>query len=210
MPLAFQTMETGYLFVQLDTPRLILTPITRQNLSEYLSLLGSQENMEHYATGTPWDEERIESRVKAWSLRWQQGNPFSSFVVRLKSTNEMIGHIILTFGDKSGSAELAYVLHKRFWHLGYGKEMLTHFVSDYLPALILRDYRINGHEFAELLATSIPENTYSIRLLQSIGMQKIGEEFSYGHNKLIFFKTCKNIIESSDANDLYKTHCFAG
>ena len=106
----------------IETPRLILRPIEKQDYVFYQKLFSNPIIMKHYLHGT-WSKERLENRFNNWCHRWEE-NLFSAFVIIDKNSKEKIGHAILGHGSfqkklYGGYPQLAYIIAPPYWNAKY-------------------------------------------------------------------------------------------
>ena len=92
-------------------------------------------------------------------------------------SGELIGDTGLGLIEGVGTeVELGYTLGPRWWGRGYATE----------AACAVRDYGLGELALAELLALVRPANAASIRVLEKIGMERVGTRQAYGAEHLVF------------------------
>lgn len=109
----------------IETERLILRKLRREDLPLYYSRLWSQEAVSRYMLWQPHKtpEESAASLDKAFH-RYETGEAIR-FCIALKETDELIGTIdLLRFQWEEKSCSFAYMLGESFWGKGYGTEAL--------------------------------------------------------------------------------------
>ncbi len=191
----FEYDKDNHLTVIIGTERLDMCSVATSDLDNYKHLLGKAENMVKYTYGKPYDAQKTQECVDTWAKRWEQDNPFSSFVVSKNDTEEFIGTVVLGHTQRPGSSELAYIFDHKFWGQGYGKESVVAIVKEYAPALVKKDYRILGNTFTSIEATTRPDNEASVKVLEAAGMRKISEHEKFGHNRYNFFVTLDELMQ---------------
>lgn len=160
----------GELFIKLETKRLIALSISEDHLEEVKSLYADKDVMAKFGDGKPRSPERTEVLVRLWISRWQQGDPRGGFVVYSKEEEKLIGVIISGKGDLSDESEVAYLLHVSSQGKGFGTEIITALVRDYVPWMKKNSNEIfNGDSLKYLVATSSPDNPASWKILDKLG-----------------------------------------
>ena len=107
----------------IETPRLILRKLRREDVSLYYARLWSQEAVARYMLWQPHKtiEESAASIEKV--LRRYETGESCRFCIALKETDELIGIIdLLRFDEAEKSCSFAYMLGADFWGKGYGTE----------------------------------------------------------------------------------------
>jgi RimJ/RimL family protein N-acetyltransferase len=179
----FSLDERDALVVTIDTERLHIRSVedSERDYSSYATLFGDPEVMSKFATGQTKTREEMETRVKeVWAKRWHQNDPYSGLAVFKKDTDDFLGHVIIGHGDAAGQSELAYLFMKNHWGKGFGTETVTAVVKEYAPATVKEGYTLEGKTLEKITATARPDNPGSVKILEKVGMHKIGEEEKYG------------------------------
>ena len=114
----------------------------------------------------PTDEATVRSRVARWA-QFSESTEHMFFAVCLEG--EMIGYI--AFNERETGHEIGYSFHSSIHGKGYAKEALC---------ALLERLRVLG--FTRFTAGTALNNTPSVRLLESLGFAKSGEE------KVSFYK----------------------
>ena len=168
--------------VEIETTQLRLRSVSESDLSAYHTLYTDAKTMQKFTDNEErlqkmgedaWKGQQMENiakRVALWVKRWNvEHDPFTAFVILKKDSWEMIGHIVAGHGDNPGESELAYIIHERHWHKGYGKEAVGAIVLQYLAALRENEALVDGAPFKTVTATTRLENLYSARILENYG-----------------------------------------
>lgn len=190
-----RNLETNQLNVTITTERLMIESTQPAHLNHYKKLFMNAENMLKVMDGNPWSENNIGKRHEQWVAYWRNDNPFSSFAVLKKDTEEFIGHVVLEETNQPGSAELAYAFDKQFWGKGYGKEIIPIIVQKYAPELVKRDYKVSGESLKRIEATARPDNPASINLLKAAGLKKFSEKPKWGQLRHFFYRNICDFTE---------------
>lgn len=98
--------------------------------------------------------------------------------VRLKDLEKIIGSGFIFPDEKIGHYEIAYCIHKNYWRMGYGSEVV---------ALLIR--WIKEHGGTEVTAEVAKENTASNELLKKAGFEIVGESEFKKYNMSICFES---------------------
>ena len=112
-------------FRTLETPRLILRALSREDIPAYYARLGSSEDVTRYMLFQPHRDisESVASIEKA-ICRYETGKCYR-WAITLKESNELIGILEpLRFDEEKDSCSFAYMLGKDFWGRGYATEAL--------------------------------------------------------------------------------------
>ena len=170
------------LAVAIDTERLHIRPVASGDLDSYAALYGDKDVMGKFATGETKDRAYVENRINnCWVKRWSQKDPYSALAaVKNDGTDDFVAHVVLGHGDEAGSSELAYFVTKHLWSQGYGKEAVQSVVEEYAPATVKEGYLLEGKALTKITATARPDNPASVKILEKVGMVKVGEEEKYG------------------------------
>lgn len=107
---------------QITTRRLHLRLLQSDDLN-YLDPLHSDSQVLQFFPGGTQSREQTEARIADFITHFEQhGTP--NFMVFTVESNEFVGRCGFAVLD-SGEIEAGYVLHKKFWGLGYATELLT-------------------------------------------------------------------------------------
>lgn len=91
--------------------------------------------------------------------------PLGKWAIELKSEQKMIGLIQFSkLVEQKGTAELSYVLHKKYWNQGLMTEVLASVTQVCLKEIGLKQLVLNCDR----------ENLSSIRVAQKVGYKRIG------------------------------------
>ena len=181
----------GALHVCIRTPRLELTPVTPADTADYYAkLFGNPKATEKFGDGKPKSYEVVEKRVNSWAGRWAEGDPFAGLAVRLRSTGELIGNVVVGYSEQAEQAEVAYIFSPDHWEKRYGLEAAIGAVVHLAPlvrAYALASAQLAGHgvppfvtkyhdnpvpgpTFAKLDATANADHVASQRILAQVGI----------------------------------------
>ncbi len=101
-----------------------------------------------------------------------------NYAVRLRVNGTLIGRLEATIIERR--AEVAYLFGPRFWGQGYATEAMA----------ALQDHLRQSQQVTEIWATTTPENTRSIKLLERFGYVPISDSrpplVSFESGNLVF------------------------
>lgn len=148
----------------LETERLILRKITRQDFPDLCNMLQDSEVM--------WAYEHAFSslEVTVWlerQLARYRENGFGLMAVILKKTNVLIGQTGITWQDWDNKQipEIGYIFNKTYWHQGYAIE----------AASACKRYGFDILGLNEVYSIIRDNNIASRKVASRNGMRKIGE-----------------------------------
>ncbi|WP_345434884.1 GNAT family N-acetyltransferase [Actinoallomurus vinaceus] len=148
----------------LETPRLILRPLTPEDFEDYAAMLGDPE------VGRFLFAQGGMSREDAWRslalfLGHQQIRGFSNFAVVEKDTGCFVGRVGPWQPLGWPGLELGWCLVRRFWGQGYAAE----------AAGAALQYCFDDLEATEVVSLVRVGNTRSVRVAERIGHQYQGD-----------------------------------
>lgn len=143
--------------------------------------LCNQPTYEHLGEAPPQDVSELAARF----FRMAVGPPpdrsnerWINYAVRNQADNALIGRVEATL--IGARAEVAYVFGPQHWGQGFATEAMLEFQS----------HLQQSEGVTEFWATTIPQNTRSIRLLLRLGYTQIMKDWppllSYGDGDLVF------------------------
>lgn len=148
--------------MQIQTPRLLLRPITMEDLATTHAYASDPENT-RYMMFLPTDSlEETAQGIAESVAEWQKPAParLEFAVVR---DGRHIGGLTIFFQEDRAEAELGWVLHRDAWGCGYTTE----------AARALADYAVAHWGVKRLFACCDSENTASSRVMQKLGMHQV-------------------------------------
>ena len=162
--------------MELKTNRLSIRLINQNDWKSLMEIWDDFNNSEYARYDVPHTETEGEVRDKA--KRWEEVSPRMEhvfFAVLLEK--DMIGYV--DFHKTSNGYECGYCFHSKYHGKGYAKESIETLIQ----------YMANGQKMRITAGTAL-ENNPSVRLLLSLGFEKVKEE------QVSFYKDKKG-------NDLY-------
>ena len=148
----------------LETPRLILRPLTRKDAKDIFSFASDPE----VARYVLWEPHRSIAETKAY-IRYmldlyRRGLP-ASWAVTLRESGRVIGTMgFMWFSEANSSAEVGYSLSRSEWNRGFATEALRAVIDSAFASLSLN----------RLEAQHDTRNPASGRVMEKCGMYKEG------------------------------------
>jgi [ribosomal protein S5]-alanine N-acetyltransferase len=152
----------------LKSERLILRPIAFSDLENVHALHSLEETDKFNALGIPKNIEETKVILAQWiSENQKENNRNFTFAVNLIDKTQFIGLIALNLGkEKYLNAEVWYKFHTNFWNKGYATEALKRLI----------DFGFYDLKLHRIEAGCAVENTFSIRVLEKVGMTLEGRK----------------------------------
>ncbi|MBN8827355.1 MAG: GNAT family N-acetyltransferase [Sphingobacteriia bacterium] len=196
----FELTESNELHVLIRTDNLYLEPVKEEDITPYHEkLFGNSTVMKSFVTGITQELSEVQNTVKIWVERWKNNNPFSSLTVTRIDDDKFVGQVNLGPGIKDkipGTAEISYTVNPEVAGCGFGSEAVRA-VFDYAEKLSEMKFEVNGGGFREIIATALPNNYKSIKILENCGM-KFEKEINAHGSIRNFYR--KNFTVASIAN----------
>lgn len=147
--------------MRITTERLALEPISLQYLESTYAYSSDLENT-HLMMFLPYESiGEVEDYIHHSMEMWQSESPHHlEFVVLLG--NAHIGGVTL-YPMEDGSAELGWILDKRYWGHGYAREAVQ----------AVMDYGHRERGIRRFFAMCDSENEASYRLMERLGMTRV-------------------------------------
>ena len=156
-------------FEQIETNRLRLRQLSKEDVECYYKHLGSSEDVTRYMLWQPHQsqKETCES-IENVMARYQNGNCYT-WGIALAEDNTLIGRIdLLRFDEENNSCSFAYMLGKDFWGQGFGTEALK----------TVFDFAFEKMEMKSIMADHMSENIASGKVMQKAGMHHVKKHVS--------------------------------
>lgn len=150
--------DRGRAVIQLETARLILRPLTPEDVPALVPILGDAENMRWYPRAfTPAE---IASGIERQIARYRTGTGLLGMVLR--ETGELIGDCGPVWQEVAGASELeiGYHVHPSFQRQGFATE----------AARAVRDYAFDALGVDCVISMIRPQNVPSRRVAEKNGL----------------------------------------
>jgi RimJ/RimL family protein N-acetyltransferase len=127
-----------------------------------------------YAWGKPFSEEETEEWIYRQLKRYEKDG-YGYFAVILKATNQLIGQTGLMKNkiENKEITEIGYIFDNNYWKKGYCIESVKGCIK----------YAFETLKIKELYGTIRPGNISSIKIIEKVGMEKIGNFIKIYENK---------------------------
>ncbi len=143
----------------IKTDRLLLRPLVTGDLASTYEYASDKENTAFMLYLHDDEIEQTERFVLKSELEWQKENPsFYEFAVVLDKKH--IGAVSIYLSNDRKSAELGWIINKRYWGKGYASE----------SAAAARDFAVNVLGVIRITAHCDCRNMKSYKLMEKIGM----------------------------------------
>jgi RimJ/RimL family protein N-acetyltransferase len=161
--------------IRLETPRLILRELERDDLDPVAEMLAHPEVMRY------WPRPCSREEAREWILRQQeryQRDGYGYWLAILRESGLPVGQIGVLRQEFAETVEvgLGYILHRPFWGFGYAFE----------GAAACRDYVFETLGMPRAIALIRPENLRSQAVARRLGMTAERMVRYYGFDHLVF------------------------
>lgn len=147
------------MYPEIKTERLLLRPLDLSDLESMHEYASDKENT-LYMYHLPRKIEETAEFLSSVTKEWEKDIPsFYEFAIELDGIQ--IGSISVYLSDNRDSADLGWILNKKYWHNGYATE----------AAMALKDFALNILQVKKLTANCDHRNTASSRVMEKIGLK---------------------------------------
>ena len=163
---------------RIETQRLILKPVTMENLPEMAELWSDPDVFLGFGRDQPHTPDEMCMVMKYMVKHWQEFN-FGTFSISLKDTGAFIGYCELEVFQpgcdephaqvEEMAVELAYALSTAQWGQGYATE----------AASAVMRFAFEAAKIPSIFAAAGESNLASQRVMLSIGMIRMAEDNYY-------------------------------
>lgn len=147
-----------------ETPRLYLRQFTEADASLILTL-NSDPEIVKYVHEPILETEEQARKIIVNNILPQYPNDLGRWAMHIKETNEFIGWCGLKYRPDLDETDLGYRLMQKNWGLGYAAEAARHTLT----------HGFNKLNLQLITARAQIENIASIKVLEKLGMNYIGE-----------------------------------
>ena len=161
----------------IETERLILSPVTPEDLDIYKKLLTCAETTRYLPGGKPFSLEYIQNYVPSKVAHWSKG--YGTFIVALKSKpSQKIGYAGVEIVPDSNFSDIRYALLPQYQGKGYAFE----------ASKAVLNFTLESSLVSEVYGVAVIENLASEKLLRKLGMQESAERL-YDSDDLVTLST---------------------
>jgi [ribosomal protein S5]-alanine N-acetyltransferase len=158
--------------MQFVTERLSILPLTKNDGPFIFELVNSDGWLKFIGNRNV----RSEAEAIAYIERILGNKNISYWVVKLKENKESIGIVTFIQRDNLDHPDIGFAFLPRFSHKGYAYEATN----------VVLNKLIEEKSLSHILATTIPENISSIKLLEKLGL-RFEKEIEVDHQKLFLY-----------------------
>jgi [ribosomal protein S5]-alanine N-acetyltransferase len=159
------------------TARLRLRSFTRADAEAAHRVYGDPDVMRYIEAGRPAAaQEDSRAMIDAY-IEHERIHGFSFYAVIEAETGVLVGDAGLYRRERDGrEVELGYTLGREWWGLGYATE----------AARACLEIAFGRVGLDQVIALVIPDNRASIRVLEKVGMSRVGPRFAHGREHVLF------------------------
>lgn len=174
--------------MRLETERLVLRPLTLDDLDDLARFVADPEAMRFIGEGGARTREQAHTTL-AWMIETLERQGFGHLAAERKDDGAFVGRAglnvwnpadwtITRLDEAQGpvEVEIAYLFGREHWGRGYATE----------AASAIRDWAFANVDLERLIALIYPENTRSIRVAEKLGMQLEEELEAFGNSLLLY------------------------
>jgi RimJ/RimL family protein N-acetyltransferase len=173
---------------RLETERLVLRPLSLDDLDDIARFVADPETMRYIGTGGARTREQARASLE-WMVETFERQGFGHFAVERKEDGALVGRSglnvwdptdwsITRLGEANGPVEIeiAYLFGRDYWGRGYATE----------AAAAVRDWALGELGFDRLIALIYPDNARSISVAEKLGMKPAGDADMAGNQLLVY------------------------
>lgn len=174
--------------MRLETERLLLRPLSYDDLDDLARFVADPETMRYIGTGGARTREQAQATLE-WMMDTLERQGFGHLGAERKEDGVLVGRSGLNVWDPANwtitrldeaqgkvEIEIAYLFGREHWGHGYATE----------AASAIRDWALANLELERLIALIYPENVRSIRVAEKLGMQRAGDADMAGSQLLLY------------------------
>lgn len=155
--------------ILIETDRLLIGKWDINDIDEYLPIYQNKQNLHYMPFPDGLSREGMQSFIQN-RISHDEKHHFTIWPLRLKETNEFIGHCGLQYiPDEYVEVELAYLLSNQYWKQGL--------ITEAGRAVI--HYAFHTLRLSHLVAVTYPENIASQNVLKRLGFNDLGMSTKY-------------------------------
>jgi [ribosomal protein S5]-alanine N-acetyltransferase len=159
------------------TARLELRSFTRGDVEAAHRVYGDPEVMRFVGEGKPAADLEATLKMLDGYLAYERANGFSFWALVERESGMLVGDAGLMHLEYAGpGVELGYTLGRDWWGRGYATE----------AGLACAEIAFERFGLDEVFAMAARENAASIRVLEKIGMTRVGPRRAYGREHVLY------------------------
>jgi RimJ/RimL family protein N-acetyltransferase len=166
--------------LQLETDRLVLRPLSMDDLDEIARFLADPETMRYIGAGGTRTREQAQATLELM-MRSFEARGYGLLAVERREDGALVGRCGLLVwdpetwtltedDDRPVEIEIGYLVGRDYWGRGYATE----------AAVAIRDWAQAELGFERLICLIYPDNARSIRVAEKLGMTRDGEIEIFG------------------------------
>lgn len=175
--------RNGNRAILLETKRLILRPIQSSDFDELFRMNSDPIVMKYIGDGSTRNYEQMLEEIEILTSYYTKRPGMGVWAIQLKSSSQFIGAGGLTYNINKTEVELGYRLLKEQWKKGYATEISNE----------LLNYAFQNLKVRKVIASVHEGNLYSHRVLEKIGMKRVGNGFEFNSFQVYYEVTADNI-----------------
>ena len=154
----------------LHTPGLVLRRFSADDLDAIGAVFGDPEVMRYVGSSrAPWSPEKVRDALDRVDAHWRE-HGFGPLAVVEQGAGVVVGECGLQLLEEGPDIELAYTLARGVWGRGYATE----------AAAAALKWGFGVLDLARIVGVTYPENVASQRVLEKVGMRRLGLRHCYG------------------------------
>lgn len=174
--------------MRLETERLVLRPLTLDDLDDIARFVADAETMRFIGAGGARTREQALATLD-WMIETLERQGFGQLAAERKDDGVLVGRAGLNVwnptdwtiarldeAEEPVEIEIAYLFGREHWGHGYATE----------AASAIRDWTFASLDLERLIALIYPDNTRSIRVAEKLGMQFEDELEAFGNSLLLY------------------------
>jgi RimJ/RimL family protein N-acetyltransferase len=158
--------------VLLETPRLLLRPISFDDLDEFVAL---HEDPEVTRFITRFDRPAAEERLRKNELEWRERG-HGLLAVLEKASGDFIGRAAVKHWPEFDETEVGWALRRQAWGRGYATE----------AGRACLDWGFSTLDPPYLTAMIAPGNDRSVRVAERLGMTPLRDDVLLGETVVVY------------------------
>jgi RimJ/RimL family protein N-acetyltransferase len=158
--------------MRIETRRLILRPISIEDLDEFVELHADPEVTRYVSS---FDRAAAEERLRKNDREWQERG-HGMLAVLDRESGEFLGRAAVKYWPQFDETEVGWVLRRPAWGRGYGTEAGRACV----------DWAFAELEVPYLTAMIMPGNDRSVRIAERLGMTPLREDRLLGEPVVVY------------------------